>query len=59
MKLSSLSHIRRYAVVGGPGWMKNMAEMVLSALPIDVRFFDSDDEDAAWVWLKSADSDSE
>lgn len=59
MKLSSLSHIRRYAVVGGPGWMKNMAEMVLSALPIDIRFFDSDDEDAAWVWLKSADSDSE
>jgi len=59
MKLSSVSHIRRYAVVGGPGWMKNMAEMVLSALPMDVRFFDSDDEDAAWVWLKSADSDSE
>jgi len=59
MKLSSLSHIRRYAVVGGPGWMKNVAETVLSALPIDVRFFDSDDEDAAWVWLKSANADSE
>ena len=59
MKLSSLSHVRRYAVVGGPGWMKNMVATVASALPIDVRVFDSDDEDAAWVWLKSADSDSE
>lgn len=56
MKLSSMSHIRRYAVVGGPGWMKNVGGTVASALPIDIRFFDCDDEDEAWAWLKSANS---
>ena len=58
MKLSSMSHIRRYAVVGGPGWMKNVAETVASVLPVDVRVFGSDDEDDAWAWLKSATSAS-
>ena len=56
MKLSSMSHIRRYAVVGGPGWMKNVGGTVASALPIDIRFFDCDDEDDAWAWLKSTNS---
>jgi len=59
MKLSSVSHIRRYAVVGGPGWMKNVVGTVASALPIDIRVFGSDDEGDAWEWLKSASSDSE
>jgi len=53
MKLSSLSHIRRYAVVGGPNWMKTVAGTIASALPIDMHFFDSDDEAEAWAWLKS------
>lgn len=57
MKLSSLSHVRRYAVVGAPAWIKNVAGTIASALPIDIRFFDSEDEPEAWAWLKSEYSD--
>lgn len=53
MKLSSISHIRRYAVVGAPVWIKNLAGTIGSALPIDMRLFDSDEEDEAWTWLRS------
>lgn len=53
MKLTSISHVRRYAVVGAPNWLENVGEMVGSALPIDMHFFDTDEEDEAWAWLKS------
>jgi len=56
VKLSAIGHIRRYAIVGAPKWMRNVGGMMLSALPMNVRFFDSDDEDDAWTWLKSPES---
>lgn len=59
MKLSSIGHIRRYAVVGGPHWLKNVALAMASALPVDMRAFDSDDVAEAWTWLKSANPHSE
>lgn len=53
MKLSAIAHVRRYAVVGAPGWMQSVAGMVASILPIDIRFFNIDQEGDAWTWLKS------
>ncbi len=53
VKLSAIGHIRRYAIVGAPKWMKSVGSLLLSAMPMDARFFDCDDEDAAWAWLKS------
>ena len=53
VKLTSLSHVRRYAIVGAPDWMKNFAGTIFSVLPVDMRLFGSDDEDEAWAWLKS------
>lgn len=53
MKLSAISRVRRYAVVGAPGWMMKIAGMFVSVLPIEVRFFKGEQEDAAWAWLKS------
>ncbi|MBE9203528.1 STAS/SEC14 domain-containing protein [Synechocystis salina LEGE 06099] len=52
-KFSAIGHVRRYAVVGAPGWMKNLAGMVSSIFPIAMTFFDADQEEEAWAWLKS------
>lgn len=53
IKFSAIGHVRRYAVVGAPGWMKKVAGMVGSMLPIAMRFFNADQEEEAWAWLKS------
>lgn len=52
MKTEALTHVRRYAIVGAKDWMKNLAGAALGMLQIEVRFFDADEEEAAWVWLK-------
>jgi hypothetical protein len=52
-KLSAINHVRRYAVVGAPGWLKNVAGMIGSMLPLAMGFFDADQEKEAWEWLKS------
>ncbi len=53
MKLTAISHIRRYAVVGAKDWMKNAAGFFASMLPIEMKFFDASQEKEAWAWLKS------
>ena len=53
VKLSAISHIRRYAIVGAKDWMKNVVGMFASMLPIEIQFFDLAQEDEAWAWVKS------
>jgi len=53
VKLSAITHVRRYAVVGAPAWMKQMFGVVGSLLPIAIRFYDEEAEGEAWAWLKS------
>lgn len=53
IKLAAINHVRRYAVVGAPGWIRNVVGMVGSMLPIAIRFFNADQEEEAWAWLKS------
>lgn len=50
-KTQALQHIRKYAVVGGPGWMKIMIGIFSPLTSIETRHFDMDDEDAAWLWI--------
>ncbi|QDV85815.1 STAS/SEC14 domain-containing protein [Stieleria magnilauensis] len=52
MKFAALSHVRKYAVVGAPIWLRRAAELFKPMIDIDMRFFHADEEDAAWDWLK-------
>ena len=58
MKLSALRKIDRYAVVGGPTWFRNYISLVAPLLRFDVRYFEEDDEAAAWQWLKATPADA-
>jgi hypothetical protein len=50
-KTQALKHIRRYAVVGGPGWIRTMIAVLGPLTPIETRHFAADDEIAAWEWI--------
>jgi len=51
MKRGFLSRLDRYAVVGGPGWLKTLLATLSPMLKGELRHFDADDEAAAWEWL--------
>lgn len=52
-KLALIDEIERYAVVGGPGWLRQMAEMFGALMKPEVKTFALADEEAALVWLRS------
>jgi len=52
LKLASLDHIRRYAIVGAKGWMKQFVELFQPLIPVKVRTFELKDEEQAWKWLQ-------
>ncbi|QNI71924.1 STAS/SEC14 domain-containing protein [Cyanobium sp. NS01] len=52
-KFTAIGHVRRYAIVGGPGWLGTLTQMMGSMLPISMRHFSAEQEADAWAWLKS------
>lgn len=52
-QLDLLDKLDRYAVVGGPGWLRQMASTFGPLVKPEVRSFDADEEDAALAWLRS------
>lgn len=50
-KSMSLSHIRKYAVVGGPSYLVSTAQFIGGFLPVDIKAFTSDELDEAWNWI--------
>ncbi|APH72695.1 SpoIIAA family protein [Aquibium oceanicum] len=53
-KAHALKHIRRYAVVGGPGWMSAAMGFFKPFLSVEMRHFALDEEAEAWAWLDAA-----
>ncbi|HMO80928.1 MAG TPA: STAS/SEC14 domain-containing protein [Pyrinomonadaceae bacterium] len=51
MKYDAFSKVDKYAIVGGPPWMRNFFELVNSLFPTEVRVFEESEEDAAWEWV--------
>jgi hypothetical protein len=49
----SASHVRRYAVVGGPLWAKAMINLLSPLAPVEARTFDLEDQARAWRWVGS------
>ncbi|WP_306117771.1 MULTISPECIES: STAS/SEC14 domain-containing protein [unclassified Roseitalea] len=52
-KGSSLSHVRRYAIVGGPAALRSTASFMGAFMPVEIKAFERDEEDAAWKWLNA------
>ncbi|KPP85842.1 STAS/SEC14 domain-containing protein [Erythrobacter sp. HL-111] len=52
-KIDLLRHCERYAVVGGPDWLRAMAGTFGALVKPEVRTFDLDEEDEALAWLRS------
>ncbi|WP_173931719.1 STAS/SEC14 domain-containing protein [Chelativorans sp. Marseille-P2723] len=50
-KAPSLKHIRKYAVVGGPGWIKPMVSLFNPFLSVEMRYFPAQEAEAAWDWI--------
>lgn len=50
-KTKSLTHVRRYAIVGGPQWIKTMANLFDPLFHLEMKTFDADEEKQAFDWL--------
>ena len=50
-KTQALRHIRKYALVGGPGWLRTMVGIFGPLTSIETRYFDADEEAVAWEWV--------
>lgn len=47
----ALKHIRKYAVVGGPGWIKPVIALSKPFLSMKMRHFEPEEAEAAWEWI--------
>jgi hypothetical protein len=54
IKIKGLRQISRYAIVGGPDWMKTIADGVTPFVPVQTKRFERENEDEAWTWLKAS-----
>jgi len=53
-KTHALKHIRRYAVVGGPGWMGAMIAVFKPFFRVEMKHFDATEEARAWAWIDAS-----
>ena len=46
-------HVRKYAVVGAPGWAKAMINLFSPLTPVEEKTFEREDIDDAWRWVST------
>lgn len=51
LKMDTLGRLERYAVIGGPKWLRTAIQAMAPLLAFEVRYFDPSDEAAAWQWI--------
>ena len=52
-KTHALKHIRKYAVVGGPGWMRGVINFSKPFFSIEMKHFEPEHVAAAWEWINA------
>lgn len=52
-RLHALQHVRRCAAVGKPDWTGRVQGFFEPALPVELRHFPLDEEEAAWQWIEA------
>ncbi|WP_271079007.1 STAS/SEC14 domain-containing protein [Aurantiacibacter sp. MUD61] len=50
-KLEMMKALERYAIVGGPEWIRNFASLFGAMLKPDIKCFELDEQDDAIAWL--------
>ncbi len=50
-RLRAISHVERYAVVGGPSWIAIAVRFCPQMFSMKVRHFDNADFGDAWTWV--------
>ena len=51
MKLHALHKVERYALVGGPVWLRAWVGLVAPLVKMEMRHFAPEEEAQAWAWL--------
>ncbi|MFN3389425.1 MAG: STAS/SEC14 domain-containing protein [Allosphingosinicella sp.] len=51
MKRGMLERLERYAIVGGPGWLRASVGFLDPLMKAEIRHFEGDEEARAWEWL--------
>lgn len=46
------SHVRKYGVVGAPGWAATMINLLSPLTPVEEKTFDLSEEEEAWGWIE-------
>jgi hypothetical protein len=52
-QVRSLRHVRKYGVVGAPGWARAMIEFSDVLTPVEAKTFDLAQEAEAWAWIET------
>jgi hypothetical protein len=52
-QIRSIRHVRKYGVVGAPGWARAMIELSDFLSPVDAKTFDLGEEAKAWAWIET------
>jgi hypothetical protein len=47
----AIKHIRRYAVIAGPGWMAAVISLFKPFFSLEMKHFDAEEEPEAWEWI--------
>lgn len=50
----AIRHVRKYAVVGAPGWAEAMINLMSPLSPVEARTFSLNEEAEAWDWVRTA-----
>jgi len=50
-KYKAISKVEKYAIVGAKAWMRNLMELIAPLFSTEIRFFDLEEEHAAWEWV--------
>lgn len=49
----SATQVRKYAVVGAPGWAEAMINLLSPLTPVEERTFNLEEAEQAWVWVRA------
>ena len=52
-KLEIARKLERYAIVGGPKWVRRYAEFTSAFVNAEIKSFELEDQDKAIAWLES------
>jgi hypothetical protein len=50
-QVRSVRRVRKYGVVGAPGWARAMIEFSDHLSPVEAKTFDLEEEADAWAWI--------